>query len=101
MQRHTLGYQCTIPASLTRTPQRALDETIKKAARYLKDLVGPGAFDVEFKPRYQERKTKLIGVVWDLKVVMFFNHKEPLPEHVRHLKTYADIRKQIRQGRGN
>jgi hypothetical protein len=100
-QRHVVKYQCTIPASLTKTPQAMLDRTIKSASEYLRGLVGPGGYNFQVSPIYAERKTKLLGTVWDLNVVLFFDFKGPMPEHLKRLVQFAKIQKQLREGKGN
>ncbi len=97
--KHFLRFQVTIPKHLTRTPQQVLEKTIKGAAEHLQSLV-PKARNKRFIPQYEERKTKL-GVVWDLLVVMEFEHAGPLPSYVSMLKQHHDITLQLRRGRGN
>lgn len=99
MPRHALRFQCTIPAHATRTPQQALEKVTRGAAEHLMSLV-PLAFNKKVDRTYEERKTKL-GLVWDVLVVLQFDHKHPLPSHVENLKQYAAINKQLRQGKGN
>lgn len=99
MPQHCLRFQCTIPAHATRTPQQALEKVTRGAAEHLRSLV-PSAHNCEVKRMYEERKTKL-GMVWDVLVVLLFDHRGPLPPHVGNLKQYAAIQKQLRQGRGN
>jgi len=99
MSRHALKFQCTIPAHLTRTPQQAMAKVINGAVQHLNSLV-PGATNKSFHPIYEPRKTKL-GTVWDLLVVYRFDLTGPLPPDVAKLKTYADIKLQLRRNAGN
>jgi hypothetical protein len=100
-QRHAVKFQCTIPASLTKTPQVALKKTIDSAAEHLRGLVGPGGYNFQVSPIYVERKTQLLGTVWDLNVVLLFDFKGPMPEHLKRLVQFAKIQKQLREGKGN
>lgn len=94
---HSLKFQTTVPASLTRTPHEALKRVIDTAAETLRRMV-PHAYDIDFKPIYKERKVKKLGWVWDLLVVMQFNHKGPLPPNVAQLKLHHDISKNLTKG---
>lgn len=97
--RHALRWQCSIPASLTRTPQQVLEKTIDKAAEHLASLV-PAATERSFHPVYEERQTKM-GTMLDLLVVFRFTLKGPLPPKVARLKQHAEINQQLRRGKGN
>ncbi len=99
MSRHTLKFQVTIPAHLTRTPQQAMNKVINGAVQHLSSLV-PGATNKDFRPVYEERITKL-GTVWDLLVVMRFDYAGPLPPEVSKLKLHHDISMQLRRNQGN
>ncbi len=99
MARHSLKFQCTIPAHLTRTPKQAMDKVINGAVAHLNSLV-PGATNKSFHPLYEERKTKL-GTVWDLLVVFKFDYAQALPPDVARLKQHADITLQLRRNQGN
>lgn len=99
MTRHVLRFQVTIPAHLTRTPQQALEKTIRGAVDHLNSMV-PRATNRSFHPVYVERQTKL-GLCWDLLVVMKFDHQGPLPPHVNMLKQHHEITMQLRRGQGN
>ena len=99
MARHTLRFQTTIPAHLTRTPQKAMDKVINGAVQHLSSLV-PGATHKNFAPIYEERVTKM-GTVWDLLVVFTFDYAGALPPEVARLKQYADITLQLRRNKGN
>lgn len=90
--QHALKFQCTIPASKTRTPMMALERISTSAAETLKRMV-PYAYDVEFKRIYHERRTRKLGLVWDFLMVMQFNHRGPLPPNVLQLKLYYDIKR--------
>ncbi len=94
-----LRFQTSIPAYLTKSPQKALEKVVLGAVKHLNSLV-PGAYDRSFEPRYEERQTKL-GLLWDVLVVMKFRYKGPLPPDVEKLKTHHDITMQLRRNRGN
>lgn len=91
-RQHALRFQCTIPASMTRTPQQVLQKTIQEAANTIRRMV-PYATDFDVSPIYRERKTRKLGTVWDLLVVCQFNHRGPLPPNVLQLKLWWDIRR--------
>lgn len=93
-RQHALRFQCTVPASLTRTPQMVLGKIIQDAVQTIRRMV-PYAYDFDAKPVYSERRTKKLGTVWDLLVVCQFNHKGPLPLNVQQLKLHYDIKKKM------
>ncbi len=99
MSRHSLKFQVTIPAHLTRTPQQAMNKVIDGAVKHLNSLV-PRATNKSFSPIYEERKTPL-GIVWDLLVVFRFDLTGPLPPDVAKLKQHHDITMQLRRNQGN
>lgn len=99
MAKHCLRFQCSIPASLTRTPEQALAKTIEAACEHLVALV-PGSRARQFSPIYEERKTRM-GMMWDVLVVFRFELDGPLPPIVQAKKQHAEINQQLRRGRGN
>lgn len=90
-RQHALKFQCTIPASKTRTPRMVMEEIIQEAATTIRRMV-PHAYEFTVSPIYRERTTRKLGVVWDLNVVCQFNHKGPLPPNVLQLKLFYDIK---------
>ncbi len=97
MTQHRLKFQATIPAHLTRSPQKALARVIEGAVEHLNSLA-PRATRKSFTPMYEERVTP-IGTVWDLLVIFSFDYPGPLPPDVSRLKQHHDITLQLRRNR--
>lgn len=97
--KHTLQFQCSIPATATRYAYQRMDGITMKALETLCRMV-PRAYEIERKRKYRERPTR-IGIMWDVLIMIVFRHNGPLPSNVEQLAVFAKIQQQIENGLAN